>query len=180
VPLDQVYVKRQRLNPLSEKEYEERRSDTVQTTLAGETPSTSQTQALNRQPSVEVSSLRTVSEQNQDLKEKYKEIKARNEQLKAQTYAKYLKMAPTNQTRLMSAFDIKEGKMQMSFLKPIVQQPKSMADYLKTNFEVLARDIHPIDQIELHKKTGEMVYSTLTSKAITAHQLQNSLSNTTT
>ena len=55
-----------------------------------------------------------------------------------------------------------------------------MVDYFKTNFEVLAKDIHPIDQFELHKKTGEMVYSTLTSKAITAHQLENSLSNTTT
>jgi hypothetical protein len=42
----------------------------------------------------------------------------------------------------------------------------------------LAKDIHPIDQIELHKQTGEMVYSTLTNKAITAHQLQNSLHNT--
>jgi len=39
----------------------------------------------------------------------------------------------------------------MSFLKPTTQQPKSMADYFKTNFEVLAKDIHPIDQIELHK-----------------------------
>jgi len=57
----------------------------------------------------------------------------------------------------------------MSFLMPTVQQPKSMADYLKTYFEVLARDIHPIDQIELHKQAGEMVYSTLTSKAIIAH-----------
>jgi len=55
-----------------------------------------------------------------------------------------------------------------------------MADYFKTNFEVLAKYIHPIDQIELHKQTSEMVYSTLTSKAIIAHQLQNSLSNTTT
>jgi len=55
-----------------------------------------------------------------------------------------------------------------------------MANYLKTNFEFLAKDIHPIDQIELQKQTGEMVYSTLTNKAITAHHLQNSLSNTTT
>lgn len=68
--------------------------------------------------------------------------------------------------------------MQMIFLKPIVQQPKSMADYLKIDFEVLAKDLHPIDQIELHKQTGEMVYSALTSKAIATHQLQNSLHNT--
>ena len=58
----------------------------------------------------------------------------------------------------------------MRFLKPAVQQPRSMADYLKTNFEVLAKDIHPIDQIELHKQTGEMVYSTLANKAMLAHK----------
>jgi len=42
----------------------------------------------------------------------------------------------------------------------------------------LAKDIHPIDQTKIHKKTGEMVYSTLVNKSITAHQLQNSLNNT--
>ena len=36
-----------------------------------------------------------------------------------------------------------------------------------------------MDQIELHKKTGEMVYSTLTDKAMLAHKLQNYLDNTT-
>jgi len=84
---------------------------------------------LERQQSTEVSSFRAPSKHSLDIKGKYTEIKARNEKLKAQTYAHYLKMAPTNQTRLMSTFVIKEGKMQMSFLKPIVQQPKSMADY---------------------------------------------------
>ena len=88
-----------------------------------------------------------------DIKGKYKEIKVKNEKLKVETYAHYLKMAPTNQTRLMLAFDIKEGKMHMSFLKPTIQQPKSMEDYLKTYFGVLAKDINPIDQIELHKQT---------------------------
>ena len=111
VPLNHVYVERQRLNLLSEEEYEETRSDTVQTTLVGETPSTSQIQALSRQQRVEVSSMRTNSKQSQDLKKTCKKIKARNEKLKAQTYAHYLKMAPKNQTRLMSAFEIKEVKM---------------------------------------------------------------------
>jgi len=68
-----------------------------------------------------VSSFGAFSEHILDIKGKYKEIKARNEKLKAPTYALYLKMAPTNQTRLMLAFDIKEGKMQMSFLKPTIQ-----------------------------------------------------------
>lgn len=67
----------------------------------------------------------------------------------------------------------------MSFMQPTVQQQKSSADYRKTNFKVLARDVHPNDQIEFHKQAGEMIYSTLTSKAMTAHKLQSSLDNIT-
>ena len=66
----------------------------------------------------------------------------------------------------------------MSHFNPKVQQPQSAADYIRTNLEVLAKGIHPLDQIELHKQTGEMVYSTLADKALLAHQLQNSLNNT--
>jgi len=66
----------------------------------------------------------------------------------------------------------------MSYFKPKVQQPQSAADYIRTNLEVLAKDIHPIDQIELHKQTGEMMYSTLADKAMLAHKLQKSLENT--
>jgi len=67
----------------------------------------------------------------------------------------------------------------MSYFKPKVQQPQSAADFIRTNLEVLAKDIHPMDQIELHKQTGEMVNSTLVNKAMLAHQLQSSLDNTT-
>ena len=66
----------------------------------------------------------------------------------------------------------------MSYLKPKRQQPQSTTDYIRTNLEVHAKDIHPMDQIELHQQTGEMVYSTLVDKAMLAHKLQNSLNNT--
>jgi len=91
------------------------------------------------------------ADRDQDIRERYKDIKAKNERLKAQTYAQYLKMAPTNQTRLMSAYDVKEGKMQMTFVKPTTQQPRTASNFKKIDFEVLAKDIHPIDQIELQK-----------------------------
>lgn len=151
----------------------------MHTTPLGRTqePSTSQAQMLERKQSMEVSSFRAPTGQSQDIKDKYKEIKVRNKRLKAQSYAHYLKISPKNQTRPTSAFNIKEGKMQMIFLKPTTQQPKSMVDYLKMEFEVLAKDIHPIDQIELHKQNGVMVYSTLTSNAIVADQPQNALNN---
>ena len=77
----------------------------------------------------------------------------------------------------MSVFDIKEGKMQVSFLQPTLQQPKTLADYNKTDFEVLARDVHLVDQIKFHKKVGEMIYSTLTVKAMAAFKLKYSLDN---
>ncbi len=82
-----------------------------------------------------------------DIKERFKEIKMRNEKLKAGTYATYLEMTPPNQNILMSSFDIKERKMRVPFLQSTTQQPKISADYKKTNFEVFARDVHSIDQI---------------------------------
>lgn len=70
--------------------------------------------------------------------------------------------------------------MEVSFLQPTVQQPKTSVDYENTNFEVLARDVHPIDQIEFHKQAREMIYSTLIGKAMVAYKLQYSLDNVTT
>lgn len=96
---------------------------------------------------MEVSSFVGLANREKDMKERFKEINMRNENLKGETYAKYLKLTPPNQTRLMSAFDIKAGKMEVSHFHPTLQQPKSSRDYKKTSFEVLARGIHPIDQI---------------------------------
>ena len=50
---------------------------------------------------------------------------------------------------------------------------------MNTKFEVLARDVHHIDQIEFHKKAGEMIYSTMTNKEMIVHKLQSSLDNIT-
>ena len=123
------------------------------TTPSGETQeqSTSKNQILERKINVEVSSFNKPADRDRDIKDMFKEIKMRNEKLKAQSYVQYLKLTPPNQSRLMSAFDIKEGKMQMSFINPIVKPPRTSSDYKNIDFEVLARDIHPIDQIEFHK-----------------------------
>ena len=67
--------------------------------------------------------------------------------------------------------------MKTFFVKPTVKQPRTSKDYKKIDFEALARDIHPIDQIEFHKQAGEMIYSTTTGKTIDSHQMQNYLTN---
>jgi len=70
-------------------------------------------------------------DKEKDLKEKYKEIKLRNEALKDETYAQYFKQTPANQNRLMPNFDIKTRTTQITFMEPIVLQPKSSVDYKK-------------------------------------------------
>ena len=68
------------------------------TTASGETqqPSTSNTQMIERQLSVEVSSFTRLANKERDIKDRYKEIKMRNEKLKVETYAPYFKHTPAN------------------------------------------------------------------------------------
>ena len=127
---------------------------------------------------MEVSSSTQRSKRLAGIKASFKEIKAQNELLRVQLYKKFLKATPAKQEILMVAFDIKQEKMILSHFKPKVPQPKSAVDYVRTRVELMAKDIHPMDQIELHKQTGEMVYATLVDRATMAHELKESLKNT--
>ena len=71
-------------------------------------PSTSKNQILERWLSVEVSSFNKPVDRDRGIKDRFKEIKMRNEKLKAESYAQYFKLTPPNKSRLMSSFDIKE------------------------------------------------------------------------
>ncbi len=65
----------------------------------------------------------------------------------------------------------------MAFLEAYIPQPKLEIDYKRTTFEFNMKDIHPIDQMEMHKKNGEMISSTLTNTAISFSMLQVSFAN---
>jgi len=75
-------------------------------------------QEQERQHGREVSSSSQQKRAESSIKKQFMEIKARNEPLRLQLYNQLLKMAPTNQQRLMSAYDIAEGKMTMSHFRP--------------------------------------------------------------
>lgn len=175
--MDQQGEKRQRLNPFSEEEVPERPIENMPPPSI-ETSTSSLQQGQDIPHGTEVSSSRQKSKADSSIKQQFIDIKKRNEPLRHQIYNHLLKMAPTNQQRLMSAYDIQEQKMTLSHFKPTMQQPQTAVDYIRTNLEIFARDIHPLDQIELHRQTGEMLYSTLADKTLLAHQLQNSLHNT--
>lgn len=70
-------------------------------------PSTSINQNIQKQFSIEVSSSRKLVDKENDIKEKYKDIKLRNEALKAETYAQYFKQTPNNQNRLSQLLTLK-------------------------------------------------------------------------
>lgn len=65
----------------------------------------------------------------------------------------------------------------MSVLQPTVSVPKTVADYKKVDMEVATDKIHDIDQNEFHRQTSQMLYSMVTTKTMSAHKLQNTISN---
>ena len=65
----------------------------------------------------------------------------------------------------------------MAFLQAQVPHPKTSVDYKKTSFEFHVKEVHPMDQMEMNRKTWEMILSTLTNSSPTASKLQVSLNN---
>jgi hypothetical protein len=109
--------------------------------------------------------------------EKYELIKKKNQTLTNSTYAQFRKKTSTAQHRLLSAFDTKKGRMHMAFLQAQVPDPKVITDYKRATFEFQMKDVHPTDQMDLHKQTGEMVFHTLAHASASAAKLQVSLNN---
>lgn len=126
---------------------------------------------------LEVSSSSQLTKKPKNTKASFKQIKAQNELLRAEVYKQFVDATPAQQERLLSVYDIQQEKLLLSHFKPMGPEPKTPVDFIKTRVEVLARDIHPMDQVELHKQTGEMVYATLVEKATLAHELKESLKN---
>ena len=108
------------------------------------------------------SSAKVTKEKEEIVFGTFREIKIRNEMLKKITYVQFWKQSEIAHGRLLSAFDSKKGKMHMEFLQAQVPQTKSTSYLKQTTFEFEAKDVHPLDEIEMHRQAGEMVYSTFT------------------
>ena len=113
--------KRQRLDPFSEEEMPF--GQTQMGPPSTEVSSSSLQQEQQRTLGGEVSSSRQQRKGESSIKKQFIDIKTRNEPLRLQLYNHLLKMAPTNQQRLMSAYDVQEGKMIMSHFMPTALQP---------------------------------------------------------
>jgi hypothetical protein len=67
--------------------------------------------------------------------------------------------------------------MHMAFLQAQVPDPKVITHYKRATFEFQTKDVHPTDQMDLHKQIGEMVFYTLAHASTSASKLQVSLNN---
>jgi len=67
--------------------------------------------------------------------------------------------------------------MIMSFLQPTTSTPKTVSDYKKVEFEVDTENVHELDQIEFHKYSSKMLYSTVVTKEMSSTKLQNTILN---
>lgn len=65
----------------------------------------------------------------------------------------------------------------MALLEPKVPFPKTIEYYKQYFFSFDTKQIHPIDQIDLHKQAGETIYSTLTSSVMATSKMQVSPNN---
>lgn len=121
---------------------------------------------------------RILKNKEEDIFHVFSEIKRKNEELKLNTYIQFWKHSFSSQARFLSVFDSEKGKMQMAFLQAQVPQPRIATQYEKhTSFEFNVQDVHPIDQIEMHKQTRQKIASTLTSTAMSLSKLQVTLAN---
>jgi hypothetical protein len=109
--------------------------------------------------------------------EKYDLIKKRNQTLTSSAYAQFQKQSATAQHRLLSTFDTEKGRMHMAYLHAQVSDPKVISDYKRVTVEFQAKDVHPADQMDLHKQTGEMVFHTLAHATASASRYRTALSN---
>ena len=65
----------------------------------------------------------------------------------------------------------------MAYLQAQVLDPKVISDYKRATFEFQAKDLHPVDQMDLHKQTGEMVFHTLAHASSSSSKFRVALSN---
>ena len=88
-----------------------------------------------------------------------------------------MKETSTSQNKLLTTFDCEKVRMKMEFLQAQVPFPKASSDYKKNVFNFDANQIHPIDQIDMHRKSGEMLFLTMTNTAMALSKLKIALSD---
>ena len=147
------------------------------THLDGLFTSSSSSPPSQRNPNTTLTAESVHGKKESNIFDKYKQIKERSELLNNNTYTQLWKKTSTPQHKLLSSFDTERGRMQMEFLQAQVPHPRTIAHYKKTSFEFDVKEVHLVDQMDMHRQTREMIFSTLTNTSMNAYNLEVSLNN---
>lgn len=131
----------------------------------------------SREPLEIIQSTGTNTSDDSNIFSRFLKIKQKNESLMSNMYSQFWKQTSTSQHRLLSTYDSEKGRMQMAFLQAQIPFPKSPSDYKKIAFSFFTSQIHPIDQMDMHKQTGEMMFFTMTTATMSLSKLTTALSN---
>jgi hypothetical protein len=77
----------------------------------------------------------------------------------------------------LSYFETERGTMKMEFLQEQVPHPKTTTEFKKTSLEFDVKDVLLVHQMDMHRKTRDMIFSTLITTSINDSKFQVSLNN---
>lgn len=108
------------------------------------------------------------------------EITNKNIKIKQDSYSKLWRHGlRSSQTRLLSDLDYKKGWLKMVLLEPKAWVIRTTEHYKAAKLAIDLKKMHLVDQMDLHRKTGEMIFIKLTIITSNACKLENMVSNVT-
>jgi hypothetical protein len=112
------------------------------------------------------------SDKNPSLFSQYLDIKRKNQGVKKEMYP-WAWGENTTQTKLLSVVDYQQGIFNLVVLESKVLKPLFPTDYKATQMRVKLGDIHPVDMIELHQQTSDMLYRGVLQSSTSERKMKN-------
>jgi hypothetical protein len=69
--------------------------------------------------------------------------------------------------------DYQQGTFNLAILEPKVPKSLSPVDYKATQMKMKLGDVHPVDMIELHKQTSDILYRGVLQSTASVQNMQN-------
>jgi hypothetical protein len=107
----------------------------------------------------------------ENINSQYWEMKNKNIKIKQDLFPKLYQ--GTSKTRLLSALDFEKGRLNIAVLEPTTQTSKGVINYKVAKFSYDLNQIHLVDKMELHRKTGEMVCRDVIQASLGMKKLHN-------
>jgi hypothetical protein len=104
------------------------------------------------------------------------DVKRQNQEIRKEMYPQSWR-ENTNQTKVLSIVDYQQGTFNMDILESKFPITLSHTDYKATQMKMKLGDVHPMDMIELHKKTSDIHYRGVLQSTPNVQNMKNTVLN---